>query len=113
VSGVSLIPDGDLLGAGGGPSHTELAIRAIGSRLGLSEAQIGNDLESARDAAFEQTDLYRRVFDLAAKSTHGAPARAAIPQIQLAGPKLSRHLTTEWYARRVDGRYQQCKRSAE
>ncbi|MGC5204340.1 DUF1615 family protein, partial [Klebsiella pneumoniae] len=31
-----------------------------------------------------------------------------LPRIKLQGPKISRNLTTEWYARRVDGRFQQC-----
>ena len=110
ASGVALTPDGDLLGAGAEPSHTEQAIRTLSSRIGMSEAEIGHDLRSARDGAFEQTELYRRVFALAQRSHRTTLARAAVPQIQLTGPKLSRHLTTEWYARRVDGRYQECRR---
>jgi hypothetical protein len=110
ASGIALAADGDLLGAGAEPSHTEQAIRTLGSRIGMSEAEIGHDLRSARDAAFEQTELYTRVFALAQKSRKSRLARATVPQIQLTGPKLSRHLTTEWYARRVDGRYQECRR---
>jgi hypothetical protein len=34
--------------------------------------------------------------------------RAVVPQIHLEGPKISRNLTTEWYARRVDERFRQC-----
>jgi Protein of unknown function (DUF1615) len=32
-----------------------------------------------------------------------------VPHIQLHGPKISRKLTTEWYANRVDQRFERCK----
>ena len=39
-------------------------------------------------------------------------SRQAIPQIDLKSPKISRKLTTEWFAKRVEGRYRSClKRS--
>ena len=34
--------------------------------------------------------------------------RQAMPQIDLKSPKISRKLTTEWFARRVEGRYKTC-----
>jgi Protein of unknown function (DUF1615) len=34
--------------------------------------------------------------------------RALVPRIELKSPKISRNLTTDWFARRVDGRYQRC-----
>ncbi|UGA38798.1 DUF1615 domain-containing protein [Chromobacterium haemolyticum] len=48
--------------------------------------------------------MYQKVFALA-----GARApREIMPQIVLVSPKFTRRLTTEWFARRVDGRYQNC-----
>ena len=32
----------------------------------------------------------------------------AMPQIDLKSPKITRKLTTEWFARRVEGRYKTC-----
>ena len=34
--------------------------------------------------------------------------RAVLPQIRLHSPKITRPLTTEWFARRVDERFQRC-----
>ena len=36
--------------------------------------------------------------------------RQTMPQIDLKSPKITRNLTTEWFARRVNERYQQCLR---
>jgi hypothetical protein len=39
----------------------------------------------------------------------GKPApRAVLPQIALRSPKITRNLTTDWFANRVEGRYQSC-----
>jgi len=35
-----------------------------------------------------------------------------VPQIRLESPKITRKLTTEWFARRVDERYQRCLANA-
>ena len=34
--------------------------------------------------------------------------RAVLPRIRLQSPKITRPLTTEWFARRVDERFQRC-----
>jgi len=34
--------------------------------------------------------------------------RAMVPRIKLAGPKIKRSLTTDWYAHRVDDRFKRC-----
>jgi hypothetical protein len=31
-----------------------------------------------------------------------------VPRIELKSPKISRNLTTEWFARRVEERYERC-----
>ena len=54
------------------------------------------------------TPLYQKVFALADKAEGRPLPRAAIPRIELHGPKIARRLTTEWYARRVDQRFQRC-----
>ncbi len=111
VSGKALVPDGALLpheGVAGAPGSTEAAARRLGGRLNLSESEIHSDLEQGREARFEHTDLYEGVFELAARTRAAPLPKAVVPQIILRGPKISRSLTTDWYAHRVDGRFQRC-----
>ncbi|HEX2826798.1 MAG TPA: DUF1615 domain-containing protein [Burkholderiales bacterium] len=113
VTGVPLALDGDLLRYEQGqpakePGATELATRTLGKRIGISVGEIRDDLEQGRTLAFEKTKLYARVFALADKvSGHPAP-RAVLPKILLTSPKITRKLTTDWFANRVDTRYRAC-----
>jgi hypothetical protein len=110
VSGKRLALDGDLLVEGSRePSATELAIRSIGTPLGLSDAQIRSALERGGEAEFERTELHSRVMALADAVPPGRPVpRAMVPRIALESPKITRNLTTEWFARRVEDRYERC-----
>jgi hypothetical protein len=76
--------------------------------LGLDRAQIHAALVQDRDASFQDTELYRRVFELAARAGVQKPPKASMPRITLQGPKLHTQLTTAWYAQRVQGRFEQC-----
>ncbi len=120
LSGSKLALDGDLVAPGGPdkPGETERAVRRLGPRLGLDDGAIRRDLERESDADFDRTAVYRAVFALAegtkgAAGPSGAQAakplpRAVLPQIRLEGPKISRNLTTAWFAERVDTRRSQC-----
>lgn len=111
ASGVPLAADGALLarnGDLGNPSDTELAARSLASRLRMSEGAIHAALADGRARSFETGALYLQVFALAeAKSARPLP-RALVPRITLGGPKIKRSLTTDWYAHRVQGRFQGC-----
>lgn len=113
VSGKRLALDGDLLIEGSSdPSATELAIRTIPA-VGLDDAQIRRALERGEGPDFERTPLYPRVLALADEVPPGRPVpRAMVPRIRLGGPKITRSLTTDWFARRVDDRYARCVASA-
>jgi hypothetical protein len=52
--------------------------------------------------------VYASVFELAGRREGRALPRASIPRIKLQGPKITRDLTTEWYARRVEQRFERC-----
>jgi hypothetical protein len=89
-------------------SSTELALRTLAKRLDMSESAIHSALEKGKDKDFEQTQLYKRVFALAERVARRPLPRAMVPSIKLHGPKISRKLTTSWYARRVNGRFERC-----
>ncbi len=112
LTGTRLAIDGDLLREGSSePGQTELAVRKLGARIGLGERQIRRDLEQGAGHEFEETGLYRKVFELA--DARGSPApRAVVPNIRLQSVKITRKLTTDWYARRVDDRYRRCLQSS-
>lgn len=108
MSKTRLAIDGDLLLEGSSdPSQTELAVRKLG--IALDQRQIRRDLERGREHEFEETELYRKVFELA--DARGPAPRALVPSIRLQSVKISRKLTTEWFARRVDERYRRCLKS--
>jgi hypothetical protein len=108
LTGASLTADGDLLRYKDGvaleeSSQTMQALVSISSRLNMDSAGIFRDLLLEKSSAFEQSQLYTKVFALAQTMP-----RAVIPEIVLKGPKLSRKLTTAMYAKQVEGRYRNC-----
>ena len=112
ASGIPLALDGDLVryseDASRTPGSTELATGVIAGRLDMSQAAIRRDLELGKTERFERTQLYERVFALADKLSGGPLPRAVVPRISLQSPKITRKLTTEWFANRVDERYKRC-----
>ena len=107
VTGIPLTNDGALLArdeSAKDVGSTETALRAVAARLHLSEGQIHDALEQERTKAFEDTRVYRAVFDVADRTRRRTLPRAIVPRIDLHGPKISRKLTTAWYADRVNGR---------
>ena len=110
VSGTPLIPDGALLPHDGTSraGSTELAVRALGKRLNLTDEAIHQALEQGRSQEFERSSVYTSVFELAERREGRVLPKASIPRIKLEGPKISRNLTTEWYALRVEQRFERC-----
>ena len=101
--------DGDLVIHGSSePSKTELAARSLAAKLDMDDRAIRRDLELGREQSFEDSKLFKRVFALADKQPKGPVPRALVPNIRLESPKITRKLTTEWFAKRVDDRYQRC-----
>ena len=113
ASGKPMTLDGDLLRYRDGkpleqPSEVEAALHVLSSKLRLSPREIRRDLLLEKSAAFGQSPLYFRLFVVADQAAGSVLPRQAMPQIDLKSPKISRKLTTEWFARRVDGRYRNC-----
>jgi hypothetical protein len=114
ASGIALLHDGALLpheGDSASPGATELAVRAMEAQLNLGDSAIHSALDQGRNQGLESTTLYQRVFTRAEKKAGHPLPRAELPQIKLVGPKIKRDLSTGWYARRVDDRFQRCMNS--
>ncbi|WP_268796683.1 DUF1615 domain-containing protein [Pseudomonas huanghezhanensis] len=110
LSGTSLALDGDLISYGFSPSvgATELAVRSLHRQLGLRNTTIRSQLEKGDTLEFEETDVYRDVFALADKAAGKPLPRAILPGIVLESPKITRKLTTAWFAQRVEDRRRKC-----
>lgn len=109
ASGIPLAFDGDLVDyAGKEPGQTERAVRSLARRLDLDDTRIHRDLERGESKDFPGTRTYQRVFELADRLEGKPLPRAMVPRIALESPKITRKLTTEWFANRVDQRYRQC-----
>ena len=112
ASGRKLTLDGDLLppdlGPDAPPGETEGAVLRLDDRLNLGAATIRRELGRADAPDFHEGSLWRRVFEIADARAGRALPRAVVPQIRLSSPKITRQLTTEWFARRVDERQKRC-----
>ncbi len=109
VTGIQLALDGDLVRYDStSPSATELAVRALSKRLDMNNSAIFSQLKRGDTLAFEDTKLYERVFALADATTGKRLPRAILPGIKLQSPKITRNLTTAWFAQRVDDRRERC-----
>ncbi|MDQ3228347.1 MAG: DUF1615 domain-containing protein [Pseudomonadota bacterium] len=117
ASGIPLTLDGDLIRYNTSRKDseigaTEVAVRSLARALAMSDVQIRRALNQADSIDFERTALYQRVFAMAEEMEQRLLPRASMPRITLQSPKITRKLTTEWFATRVDTRYQRCMMKA-
>lgn len=111
ASGIALEFDGDLIIPGSSKTGaTELAVRALRRQLDMNESAIRQALMRSDSLAFEETTLYKRTFDIAERAAGQALPRAVLPGIKLESPKITRALTTAWFANRVQERWTRCMR---
>jgi hypothetical protein len=111
AAGVPLTLDGDLLNPGAPldtPGQTERAVRRLADALRMDDRAIRAALQRGNRLDFGDTDLYARVYALAEARAAKPLPRAMIPGIKLESPKITRDLTTAWFATRVDERYRHC-----
>jgi hypothetical protein len=113
LAGVDLVPDGDLRLPDRSlfddrVARTEEVAVSLADRLGLSESRIRRDLSRENAFDFEESATWRAVFAEADAKAGRTLPRAVVPRIVLKSPKITRQLTTEWFANRVQTRYQQC-----
>jgi uncharacterized protein DUF1615 len=118
--GKKLVLDGDVLAYGkdGEPSsedtQTMQAIRLFRDRFQphLSDRRLRDDAHQEKTQAFEGTDTYRAIKTVYAAQLGTPPDYATLPQVELESPKLSRKLSTAWFAQAVDRRFQTCLAAA-
>jgi len=78
--------------------------------LGMNARTIRKALQRSDRLDFDDTPLYARIYALADARAGKPLPRAMVPSIRLDSPKITRKLTTAWFATRVDARYQRCMR---
>ncbi|GAB2501310.1 DUF1615 domain-containing protein [Arenimonas alkanexedens] len=111
ASGRELALDGDLLAPGAPlnrPGETERAVRSLAASLAMDDREIRRQLAQGSELEFNDTALFRRMFELAERRAGKALPRAIIPGIKLESPKITRDLNTAWFATRVNDRYRRC-----
>ncbi|MFV5367314.1 DUF1615 domain-containing protein [Acinetobacter junii] len=96
-------------------SQTEKELIAVFAQNNVlvTPRQIRSDLKKEKEKKFEDTQTYLAVQKLYQKKTNKEPMYAVMPQVVISGPKLSRDYNTNWFASRVNGRYEQCMQKAK
>jgi hypothetical protein len=112
LSGRKLAQDGDLLSYRKGVAFASSTSAAVVWVLAeqqhrLPPGQIELDLQREKEADFVQTSTYLAIVEKH-QALHKSVIREAMPKIALKSVKISRPLTTEWFARQVDSRYARC-----
>ncbi len=120
LTGSDLALDGDLLlydkneDVQSTKSSTELALTKLFAQKGviITTRQLRSDLKQEKTEDFEKTQTYLAVAKLYKQQTEKEMPYATMPHVVISGPKLSRNYDTNWYARRVNGRYESCMHRA-
>jgi hypothetical protein len=113
--------DGDLLSydKNGNPrpatTDTEKALVSVFSQKNvlITPRQLRSDLKEEKSSDFEKTQTYKAVTKLYQEETGKDPIYAIMPEVVISGPKLSKDYNTNWYATRVNGRYEKCMQRAK
>jgi hypothetical protein len=74
----------------------------------MDDRTIRRALEQGDRLQLSDSALHVKVFALAEASAGKPLPQARVPSIRQGSPKITRALTTQWFANRVDARYRQC-----
>ena len=94
-------------------SEKELIAVFAQNNVLVTPRQIRSDLKKEKEQSFENTQTYLAVQKLYQSKTQKEPMYAVMPQVVISGPKLSRDYNTNWFASRVNGRYETCMQKAK
>ncbi|HEY0708999.1 MAG TPA: DUF1615 family protein [Polyangia bacterium] len=120
LTGRRLTLDGDLLAYGkdGDPTddvtQSMAALRAFRDTHAphLSDRRLRKDALLEKTLALEGTETYRAIKSTYLAKLKRPPAYARLPDVVLDSPKLTRKLSTAWFARAVDRRFAKCLAAA-
>jgi hypothetical protein len=121
VAELDLDLDGDLLlytkdgseRAQKSQSETALISLFALEKVLITPRQIRSDLKKEKEKKFEETATYQEISRLYQEKTGKDPMYAVMPEVVISGPKLSRDYNTNWFASRVNGRYETCMQRAK
>lgn len=121
ISGKKVSLDGDLLlyDKGGDvrsdKSQTEKILIDVfrTKQIQLTDRQIRFDLKREKRQNFESTETYKTVQRLYQEKTKKKAPYAIMPEVVISGPKLSQNYNTNWFATRVEARYNTCMTTAK
>jgi hypothetical protein len=91
-------------------TESQLDILAQENNFELSNSSIRGDLLKEKTAEFENTATYKKINAFYLQKFKKEAPYAVMPHVAIEGPKLSRVYDTNWYAKRVNGRFQRCER---
>jgi hypothetical protein len=103
LTGEKLALDGDLLAYAPYSEDTQ-TMRALRKIPGTK----ASDARLEKSAAFETTPTWLAVKRAYEAKLHKRPVYERLPDVSLHSPKLSRPLSTAWFAKAVDKRYEAC-----
>ncbi|WP_343621435.1 DUF1615 family protein [Acinetobacter proteolyticus] len=121
IQGKDLDLDGDLLlynkdgnvQSALSQSEKEVISAFTNNKILVTPRQIRADLKKEKEKKFEDTQTYLAVQKLYQSKTNKEPIYAMMPEVVISGPKLSRDYNTNWFASRVNGRYETCMQRAK
>ena len=114
IMGLELGLDGDLLAyakngkASDGETMGALLAWRTMHAPDLPESRLRRDVRREKELGFESTETWRRLRENFLERTGEEPAYARLPDVALHSPKITRKLTTAWFAKNVDRRYHDC-----
>ncbi|ENW97416.1 MULTISPECIES: DUF1615 family protein [Acinetobacter] len=94
-------------------SEKEVISAFTNNKILVTPRQIRADLKKEKEKKFEDTQTYLAVQKLYQSKTNKEPIYAIMPEVVISGPKLSRDYNTNWFASRVNGRYETCMQRAK
>ncbi|MCH7314332.1 DUF1615 family protein [Acinetobacter sp. ANC 3882] len=121
IQGKDLDLDGDLLlynkdgnvQSALSQSEKEVISAFTNNKILVTPRQIRADLKKEKEKKFEDTQTYLAIQKLYQNKTNKEPIYAIMPEVVISGPKLSRDYNTNWFASRVNGRYETCMQRAK